>query len=54
MKARYIEDFFIHFTAFLAGLRKIVCCMEAFVIWRFVKSRFHYTDTLNVVFPTKI
>ena len=31
----------MHFISMLAGLKKIVCYTENFVIWRFVKSTFH-------------
>ena len=45
--AYYKEDFFksrfcsIHFTVISAGLKKIVHYTEDYVIWSFVKSRFH-------------
>ena len=43
VKSRFINFRFcsIHFTVILAGLKKIVCYTEDFVIQRFVKSRFH-------------
>ena len=31
----------MHFISILAGLKKIVCYIENFVIWRFAKSTFH-------------
>ena len=38
----------MHFISMLAGLKKIVCYTENFVIWRFVKSTFHCISRLTV------